>query len=70
MPTEDARLNALLSTFKAAGCQYIAQSLAEAVKSTLTAGDSTATEIAATAAAKANWDAAEKALTEYQASAL
>ena len=66
MPSQDARLNELLRAFESTGREYIAQSLAVAVKSTLSAGRSPASEIAATTVAKANWDAAEKALTKYQ----
>ena len=66
MAPQDAHLTHLIETFNTAGCRYVAQSLAEAVNSTLSAEGSAACEIAETAAAKADWDAAELALTDYQ----
>ena len=65
---DDPHLAGLISLFAAAGNRYIAQSFAEALKSIQTAEGSTAGELAETAAAKSDWDAAEKALTEYQLS--
>ncbi len=70
MLREDPRLSALIRTFEEAGCRYIAQSLSEAVKSTLTPEGSTASELALTATAKRDWEAAERALSEYQLSGL
>ena len=64
----DVRHSELIATFEATGCTYIAQGLVEGLASTLTASSSCASELAKTAAAKAKWDAAERALTEYQAS--
>ena len=67
---DHARLAELLHTFEITGNRYIAKSLAEALKSTITAEGSTASEIAGVAAAKASWTAAEKALAAYQATTL
>ena len=68
MLPESFHLAGLIRTFEVTGQRYIARSLAEAMKSTRTAEGSTASDIAETAAAKADWDAAEQALTEYEVS--
>ena len=56
----DPHLAGLIRAFEATGNRYIAQSFAEAMRSTQTAEGSTASELAETAAAKADWDAAEQ----------
>jgi len=70
MPPHDARLADLVQTLEATGRQYRALGLADSFKATNTVEGSTAGEIAQTAAARTNWEAAEKALSDYQASTL
>jgi len=63
----DARLAEFIRSYENTGYRYIAQGLAVAMKSTQTAKGATPGEIAETTAVKAEWDAAEQALTDYQA---
>jgi hypothetical protein len=67
MPPHDARLADLVQTLEAAVRNYVALGLADSFKATNTVEGSTASEIAQTAVARTHWEAAEKALSDYQA---
>jgi hypothetical protein len=68
MPIDPKRLAKLIETLETTGLHYHALGLADAFKAASRAQGFTPTELAATAAAKADWEVADRALTDYRAS--
>jgi hypothetical protein len=68
MPIDPQRLAKLIETLETAGLHYHALGLADAVKATSGLQGVSPIELAATAAAKADWEVADRALTDYRAS--
>jgi hypothetical protein len=66
MPTNPVHLTDLIKTCDNTGRRYIALSLANALKATVTANGATNREMAQAAAAKVEWEDAEWALSHYQ----
>jgi hypothetical protein len=68
LPIDPERLAELIETLETTGLHYHALGLADAFKAASRAHGITPTELAATAAARADWEVADRALTDYRAS--
>lgn len=67
MPPNDERLARLIETLETTGLHFHALGLANSLKAASSAQGLTPTELAAIAAAKADWEVADKALASYRA---
>lgn len=68
MPMDDRRLAQLIEALEATGRRYVALGFADAFKAANTVEGSTAGEREQTARAKSDWEAADRALSDYRKS--